>query len=422
MGPKRLGREGSQSTHKEGPKDGPWGNLWPKLALEEAPSPSARELVSSVASAFAVAADDDEAPPNMKGLCELAAECASWLHARTMIAISQVLLQPGLSRNFTDLTDLTGLLLRVLAKDSQPCHSSEWVSMAGELQLIGLAHGDAALRQRSAEAAALVRASGDVPAAAELLWVFLTAKALDEDLLAAVEDLPLEGSSQPSAAAALLCGLAQPCVCEMLGARRLLDLASRCARHVLRSQGEELPTASLPRLSLALAHFLQLGKQKGEAAEGLQSLKQVLNVLGGVALRRLEELSFEDLADLAVATAACTDSKSSLLVLDGLAIEAGRRVQGMRGRTMHAGSAVVLRAAVGPAPARSVGLLGEFCLATGRWRVWLEGEGSVGVDARQQDIGLLDGGARPQRCCYTCWRLSSRLWRSADATRYLVPF
>ncbi|CAE7364424.1 Lrguk [Symbiodinium natans] len=84
---------------------------------------------------------------------------------------------------------------------------------------------------------------------------------------------------------------------------------------------------------------------------------------------------------------------------------------------MHAGSAVVLRAAVGPAPARSVGLLGEFCLATGRWRVWLEGEGSVGVDARQQDIGLLDGGARPQRCCYTCWRLSSRLWRSADATR-----
>ena len=375
-------------------------------------------MVSSVASAFAAAADDEQALHKVNGLWDLAGECVAWMHARTMIAIAQVLLQPGLSKQEVRRgKGLTRLLLRALAKDAQPCHNSEWVSLAGELQLIGLAHGDAALSKRSAEAATLIRATGDVAAAADLLWVFLTAKALEENLINAVEALALDQCSSAlsnvtSAIAAILCALAQPCVGKMLGIKRLLRLAVRFAEHMA-SRVQELPVGSLPRLALALAELLEMGQGNKEGS--WQSLGQALSAVSSAAALRLPELSLEDLADFCVALslAECSD------LIDAFAMEVSWRIKGhSKAAVPIPGAAVVLRATVGPWPPDSRGLLGEFCLASGRWRVWLDS--GVGVDASERDFELLDNGARPQRCCYECWRLSPRLWRTAaDSTRAL---
>ncbi|CAE7263899.1 Lrguk, partial [Symbiodinium necroappetens] len=388
-------------THKEGPKEGPWGSLWPEWKLEAAASSAT--LTSSVAVAFAAAADANEMPQNLRSLCDLAGECAAWLHARTMIAIAQVQL-----RTPFDFKNLLRLLLRSLAKDAQPCHSSDWVSLAAELQLIGLAHGDGALNQRCAEAAAMVRtraARGEMAAAAELFWVFLTAKALNEELLASLESLHDIPDKAPDALAGLLCGLAQPCVYDILGARRLLELADHFARR-LTDLPQELPTRSLPRVALALADLLQLTKG------GLGLLQALLSV-NREATSRLDRLSMEDLADLAVSLSGAPEQQD---LMDAFLTEAGHRLQGRAGPPVPSpGSAVLLRRALGSVPCGSVGLLGEFCLVTGRWRVWLEGDS---LDAREEDFGLLDGGARPQRCCFSCWKLAPRLWKSAeDASR-----
>eukprot|EP00439_Symbiodinium_sp_Y106_P026100 s2399_g3.t1 len=393
-----------RGTHKDGPKEGPWGSLWPEWTLEAAAS-SAQTLTSSVAVAFAGAADANEVPQNLRSLCDLAGECAAWLHARTMIAIAQVLLQTPF-----DFKNLLRLLLRSLAKDAQPCHSSDWVSLASELQLIGLAHGDGALDQRCAEAAAMVRTRakrGEMAAAVELFWVFLTAKALNEELLTSLESLQDVPDKAPDVLAALLCGLAQPCVHKILGAQRLLELSEHFAKHLREVPTRQLPTRSLPRVALALADLLQLTK-------GGLGLRQALLSVNREATSRLDWLSMEDLADLVVSLSWAPAEQQDLM--DPFLTEAGRRLQGHAGPPIPSpGSAVVLRRALGSVPCGSIGLLGEFCLVTGRWRVWLEGDS---VDAREEDFGLLDGGARPQRCCFTCWRLAPRLWKSAeDASR-----
>ena len=415
---KQAGFGSHSDVSKEGPRDGPWGSLWPELIRDTAASPSASNSVNSVASAFAAAADAGAEFPTV-GLWDLAGECAAWLHARTMIAVAQVLLRPGLPACQLALgLDLAELLLRSLAKDAQPCHSSEWVAMAGELQLIGLAHGDAALAKRSAEAAGLIRATRDAAAAAELLWVFLTAKALDKELLAALESVDLAHPlCTASAASAMLCGLAQPAVAKLLEVGRLLRLASRLAEHVC-SNVDDLPTISLPRVALALSDLLEVG-QKDPKLGG--HLLPALCAVGSKAVLRVQELSVEDLADLAVASSRGGHPEP----LDGFAQEAGRRLQGQASHsTAIPGAAVILDRAVGPVHAGSTGLLGEYCLATGRWRVWLDGgfaSEREGVDVLEQDFKLLHGGARPQRCCYECWRLSPQLWRShTDSSSFLA--
>ena len=274
------------------------------------------------------------------------------------------------------------------------------------MQLIGLAHGDCALRQKAKVYAATIR-SGDLCTAAEVLWTFLTAKAVEIPVLEALESLEVEDGSL-DAVAAILCGLSQPQVIAMLDAEHLVRLVEHFAGPLSKGMSMEgiaaLPPQTLPRLALSLSDLLQC-KSISIPAIPMPKTTEALQVILHSLEKRQLHFTLEELSDLAAAAA------SAALGFHGLMAPCGPFVAALTARldgTTQEPCRLVPGAAVKVhGKSRNCGVLSEFYLARGQWRVWLEGEGCV--DVREEGLELLDGGLRPQRCCNNCWRLSRQL-------------
>ena len=408
---------------------------WPKF-IAESPASGSASTLSIITSAIKTWADTGKLPADLRlvDLCHVSSECVPWLTAKTIAALCQMLLK--LAKTPQEIHASRSFLHRVLcalAKHAQPCHGSDYVGLASELQLIGLAHGDLALRRRAEAFAATFRDTGDVASAAEVLWVFLTAKAVEMPLLEALETLKLDGHeghqnqisheiSNSDAVAAILCGLAQPCVMSALHLNQLTRLAEYFARFLL-SQEATFPVQTFPRLALALSDLLKHLKHGGWGPNNSQ-ISQALELVLQKALE-IHIFTVEELSDLAVAATACSCSRRSLeirhrfLQLVEDLLERPPKIQKPR---LVPGAAVKLRKAVGVVPANSQGLLGEFYLARGQWRVWLEDlEGcDRWVDVMEDHLELLDGGLRPKSCCHRCWRLSEELSDPQRSVSYLV--
>ncbi|CAJ1410024.1 unnamed protein product [Effrenium voratum] len=295
--------------------------------------------------------------------------------------------------------------LRALAKASQGCHSAAYAKLASELQLVGLAHGNAALAARAEEAAETLQ-SADLPTAADLFWAYLTAKAPEIAFLEALEQLALPISEpqgmqlrdMQNAVAALLCGLAQPQISAVFSTPRLLKLADRWACCL---GGAALPTQTLPRLALALSELLQLQLRSLEQID----VTNIATALFTVTTAQKQHSTLEDLADFAVALALAKRLNDAALW--EIQEEVGRRLDGARAEPRASpGCLVQLRQAVGRVPAGSRGLLGEFHMVSGRWRFWPEVQSLDAVDVWEEELLLLDGGKRPARCCQNCWQLA----------------
>ena len=398
-----LPKESNESESKEtSSQDGPW-SPWPKFTREAAASESRATLgliTSAIKDWIETGKIEDFGDLGLAGLCALSAECLPWLHAETMIDLSLVLL--NLARTQQEIKVSRNMLrriLRVLRRQAQPCHGSDYVGLATELQLIGLAHGDCALRQKAKAYAATIR-SGDLCTAAEVLWTFLTAKAVEIPVLEALESLEVEDGSL-DAVAAILCGLSQPQVIAMLDAEHLVRLVEHFAGPLSKGMSMEgvaaLPPQTLPRLALSLSDLLQCKSISIPMPKTTEALQVILHK----GLEILGHFTLEELSDLAVAAAlgfhglmAGGPFVAALTArLDGTTQEPCRLVPGAAVK-VHGKS-------------RNFGVLSEFYLARGQWRVWLEGEGCV--DVREEGLELLDGGLRPQRCCNNCWRLSRQL-------------
>ncbi|CAE8593981.1 unnamed protein product, partial [Polarella glacialis] len=127
----------------------------------------------------------------------------------------------------------------------------------------------------------------------------------------------------------------------------------------------------------------------------------------------LSRFACEDLADFAVALSSAPASCACQAALEAITCELQQRLEeepsARRNRSLAPGSAVRLLRKLGPAEAGAVGVLGEFVLAAGRWRLWLDD--GVALDAGEDDLEPLHGGGRPSRCCQGCWRLQAELWQ-----------
>ena len=382
-------------------KDGPWqlpdGSVGPKFAKETSAT-SLEQLLNRIEAAAA----SFEVGLTVH-LCHLAEECVAWLHVETMVALSAKLLSSTMHETDSGKSLLRSFL-RALAKHSQPCHGSDYVALAGELQLIGLAHGNSALHMRAEEAAESMRGADDLLLTpADLFWVYLTAKAPEKPILEALANLPIPKKPSPNALAAILCGLAQPQVLAVLGAGDLLKIAGRFAKHlVTEANALKLPAQTLPRLALALSDLLLSTDLKVHSEDG----DALLKVLRQVAADGFSsDLGDDELADLAVAWALCSSVCRSFwpsYVEDTVATLVSRNSQGSR--RFLPGAAVKLLKSIGPVSVGTQGLLGEFYSSRGQWRVWLEDEQCI--DAFEEDLELLDEGLRPRSCCHKCWRLS----------------
>lgn len=426
-------READSTKDGRDGQDGPW-LPWPKFAQESPASASLASLsiiTSAIESWGAIGKQPADVP--LVELCQLSTECLPWLHAESMTALCQMLL--NLAKTPEEINASRSFLrrlLRALAKKAQPCHGSDYVGLATELQLIGLAHGDRALRDRAEAFATSLRGFGDITTAAEVLWVFLTAKAVEMPILEALGSLEsLEAKSHGSngssnahqsvdaldAVAAILCGLAQPAVMSALGeklARLAEDFAAFLVANYKVARGEthlaSLPAQTLPRLALALSDLLQ--RHGTCIAFAMPKTSQALEAVLSRAFQICQLFTMEELSDLAVAS--CSPSVRGCFLHHLIQELVDRCHPGFAPNQSRLvpGATVRLRRGVGSVPANSHGLLGEFYLARGQWRVWLEVDcvNSVDcVDVREDDLELLDGGLRPKSCCHKCWRLSKQL-------------
>ncbi|CAK9015568.1 unnamed protein product [Durusdinium trenchii] len=407
----RIG--GSRSL--EIPDDRPWqfpdGSLCPKLSAECPASTSVETLVARIETEISSPLCQAE---QLADLICLAGECVAWLHAETMVVLSESLVSKTLTlqsearkadepHKSVFAKNLLRTFLRSLAKHAQPCHGSDYVSLAGELQLVGLAHGDFALRIRAEEAAEAIRVANDLHVAADLFWVYLTAKAPEKQVLESLESIKIPEKASQDAMAAILCGLAQPQVLAF-GADGL-GIAERFAKHLIKEKaanGLELPAQTIPRLALALSDLIQSDSTPNAV------LTEALQEIASAGLRLKQNLAEEDLADLAVSLALSGQGGRHSLVeelVEETFREASPKLQFLPG------AAVKLIQSVGTVPAGTHGVLGEFYLSRGQWRVWLDNGAMFCVDVREESLQLLDNGLRPHSCCYKCWSLS-RLWNS----------
>eukprot|EP00435_Cladocopium_sp_Y103_P066544 s28_g28.t2 len=415
-------------------QDRPW-LPWPKFTQESpaSASPASLSIISSTIESWdAIGKLPADVP--LVELCQLSTECLPWLHAESMTALCQMLLNLAKTQEEINASrSFLHRLLRALAKTAQPCHGSDYVGLATELQLVGLAHGDRALRDRAEAFATTLRGFGDITTAAEVLWVFLTAKAVEMPLLEALgslEGLDTNLSSNASnasldalhAVAAILCGLAQPAVMSALGerlARLAEDFAAFLVANYKLARGEthlaSLPAQTFPRLALALSDLLQ---RHGKCfAIAMPKTSLALEAVLSRAFQICQIFTMEELSDLAVAS--CSPSVRGCFLHHLIQELLDRCQPGFAPKLSRLvpGAAVQLRG-VGSVPANCQGrqgLLGEFYLARGQWRVWLDGCVDDGVDSvdcvdvREDALELLDGGLRPKRCCHKCWRLSKHL-------------
>lgn len=385
-------------------KDGPW--LPPKFTRESAAASGAS--LSNITSATKLWIDTGQIPTDLSlvELCHLSTECLPWLNAETITALCQMMHGSEDRSTLSTLSTFRIFVRRVLcalAKHAQPCHG-DYVGLATELQLIGLAHGDDALRQRAQAYAATLRGSGDVVGAADVLWTFLTAKAIEMPIFEALEHLDVSSASG-DAVAAILCGLAQPQVTQALGELgALVRIAEPFASSLTEGPGSEalkfVPAQTFPRLALALSDLL-----KNRSMPKTSKISKALQVVLQIGLQNYKTIfTLEELSDLVVA---CSASLVDGPFVGELIAELARRTDGATHEPrLVPGAAVALRKPMGSIPANSQGLLGEFYLARGQWRVWLD----VGcVNVREEDLELLDQGLRPKRCCHKCWKLSRQL-------------
>ena len=423
-------READSTEDGRDGQDGPW-LPWPKLT-QESPALASLAFLGIIASAIESWDASGKLPADVPlvELCQLSTECLPWLHAESMTALCHMLLNLAKTpKEINASRSFLRQLLRALAKKAQPCHGSDYVGLATELQLIGLAHGDRALRDR-AEAFATTLRGGDITTAAEVLWAFLTAKAVEMPILEAlgsletldVKSLGSNGSSNAhqsvdalDAVAAILCGLAQPAVMSALG-EKLDKLAEDFAAFLVANckvaQGEthlaSLPAQTFPRLALALSDLLQ---RHGKCiAFAMPRTSQALEAVLSRAFQICQIFTMEELSDLAVASCSLSVRGCFLHHLVQELVDRCHPGSSPSLSRLVPGAAVRLRRGVGSVRANSQGLLGEFYLARGQWRVWLDGSVDADcVDVREDGLELLDGGLRPKGCCHKCWRLSKQL-------------
>ena len=420
-----LPNESKENESKETSKDGPW-LPWPKFTREAAASESHATLgliTSAIKDWIETGKIGDFGDLGLAGLCALSAECLPWLHAETMIDLSLVLLNLARTQQEIKVSrNLFRRILRVSRRQAQPCHGSDYVGLATELQLIGLAHGDFALRQKAKAYAATIR-SGDLCTAAEVLWTFLTAKAVEIPVLEALESLEVVEDGSLDAVAAILCGLSQPQVIAMLDAEHLVRLVEHFAGPLLKGISMEgvtaLPPQTLSRLALSLSDLLQ-GKSISIPMPNTTEAFQVILQKG---LQILGNFTLEELSDLAVAAALGFHGchHHGLMAPGGPFVAAlTARLDGTTQEPCRLVPGAAVKVRKNPNwefhvdrkegnSGNSQGVLSEFYLARGQWRVWLEGLEGRCVDVREEGLELLDAGLRPQRCCNNCWRLSRQL-------------
>lgn len=388
-------------------KEVPWTGPWPQRLPEEPAKHSFVDTTKNIVPR-ALAAIKNGSSHTLHDLCESLAVAARRLHCEDFALIAHALIiTPPAGTARTAAKHALRAFLTATQKHCQPCSSATWVARAGEIQVLGLAHGDSHVDLCIDEALKHGELYGDVCCFAELLWVFLTAKVPDARLFIAQEVLNVSSSNvPPDALAALVCALPQaPAATSKIIMRRLeAGLAPRV---------EELPDASLPRLAGAL----------GEMDVFIEPL--LGSVLRIALARGLASFSSEDLAEFAVAAGLATrvideaDSSVSLVaqLLDAVEAEAAARLESGRGPVLLApGARAVLRQGVGSIAVGTSGVLGEFILPTGCWRLWLD-DGRP-VDVRESQLELSDGGERPSQCCTECWRLVAELKQVADGSLF----
>jgi len=349
-------------------------------------------------------------------LCKEVVQRASRLHCDEIARIARALSPLDAKSCSRQLALRT--FLDTTAKSCQPCHASSYAAPASELQMLGLAHGDEYVERHIREVTAHISLHRDARSAVDQIWVLLTAKVPDQRPFEAAESIDID-NAPADAVVALICALATA------GAgRNRKEWVQRLAQVALTAASAgALPAHSLTQLSRSLS---QLDALSAEIAESLSD----------AALKSgLHTFSSEDLTELVVAiTGGGAEGVSGgrrmegvLRFLDTVAEEVLSRLAGDRVvplALLCPGVRVRLRSDIGHVAAGATGVLSEFVLSVGCWRVFLDGGGGgmadVPVDVRHDNLEVLDGGMRSTMCCHECWKLDGRLHRMGDGSLYCL--